>query len=646
MLRSVLRRPFSAPTACAATYKHAIAGAGRHFSASGAPKPRYLPYTPGEIKERSSTGRRVKRTRRIPDKNEYIDTGLVLAVVGRPNVGKSTLFNRLAIDPGDREMLMKSAGQAIAPFVPSVVDSFPGVTRDARSANALLVDLMFSLVDTAGLEDVPFAEQETAFATRQRDETGLVLTMDEDYLGNAERATDAISQSLVGVGAMDPNEEYRAMYRGMLGSTINAIASSDAIMLVVDLSCGVTPEDAALTRWVRRLYADKDVILVGNKADAAVAKANFLDVYELGFGEPLAISAEQNTGFEDVYVRIKELYRKAVKDSITARPAALGSSSATEPRPSESMREAVAMERKDNAEGDIDDLLFDPDFQRDEPIRKPIVAILGRPNVGKSTLMNRLLPRDRTLISPAAGVTRDAVLTEWFPDSSSKESLWLVDTAGVRRQTVTAKSRVERLSTKASFQALRTCHIAVLVMDATQPLTDQDMRILDVVITEGRAIVLVLNKTDLLQNKQTAREVREWVDEKITSSLHHITGVEVVFMSGKDWSNGRMQAKKLAGAIERARTRWERRVPTSALNRFVKRFNETVSVSIATAKRNRIGVTKFISQRRTRPPMFRLDGASAVSDNYIRSLTNALRREFGFEGVPIRIKRPSRRGRK
>jgi GTPase len=172
------------------------------------------------------------------------------------------------------------------------------------------------------------------------------------------------------------------------------------------------------------------------------------------------------------------------------------------------------------------------------------------------------------------------------------------------------------------------------------------VKIAQIAITEGRAIVIVLNKIDCLKTHRERNEARESLKDQMRSSLHQIQGVEVVEMSAREWSEGLTQSAKLYGAIQRARTRWERRIPTSALTRYVTRFNETVAIGMSGAKRGRRGATRFISQKKTRPPMFRLDGSSAVSDNYIQSLTNGIRNEFGLEGVPIRIKRPSRRMRR
>jgi GTPase len=580
------------------------------------------------------------------------ETGLVLAAVGRANVGKSTLFNRLA-------------RAADAPFVPSVVDSFPGVTRDPRRAAAAVGDLGFTLVDTAGLEEAP-AVGSAAVVGAVRRGADIEASVEPGIVGRGAR------ESLLTVGALDPDEVYRALYRGMAGATERAVRDADAAVFVLDAASGVTAVDAAIARWLRTLLRAEDVLVVANKCDMIGARDGYVEALALGFGEPLAISAEHNTGFDEVYAAVLRLHEKRqARLFLPATAATAEKAEALAAAGADVVVEEIGGmndggkkgKRGGEVRADIDDvdhddgndfgeddgeLLFDPDFVRDPPLGKLVVSIVGRPNVGKSSLLTRLIGRrDAALVGPASGVTRDAVLAEWVPPSASAEPLWLVDTAGIRARHSVRTTRVEELSVKASLRALRQAHVAVLVVDANHGLTDQDVKIAHVVITEGRAIVLVVNKMDCMTGSTQVQELREAIAQRTRTALHQIAGVEVVEMSAHDWDRtGMTQAAKLYGAIQRARVRWERRVGTSALTRYVTRFNETIAIGMSGAKRGRRGVTKFISQRKVRPPMFRLDGSSAVSDNYIQALTNGIRSEFGFEGVPIRIKRPSRRQRR
>jgi GTPase len=556
----------------------------------------------------SSAARRPRAAAAAPT-----DTGLVLAAVGRANVGKSTLFNRLARG-------------APGPFVPSVVAAQPGVTRDARRARAAVGGLAFDLVDTAGLEEAPGAGGGRRRAGAEVDTA-------------AAAGAGATRETLLAVGALDPDKVYRELYRGMAAATVAAVRAADAAVFVIDASLGVTAVDLAIARWLRAVRGGGGVVLVANKCDMADARAGCADALALGFGEPIPVSAEHNIGLDGVYAAVRDLHQ--------ARLAGLPPSPPPLPAPPAVASEREAAEEDDEYGDEDGELLFDPDFVRDPPITRLAVSLIGRPNVGKSSLLAALTGRDGALVSPAAGVTRDAVLVEWAPRGPAADPLCLVDTAGIRARASLRAAPVEQLSVQASLRALRLSHVAVLVVDANDGLTDQDVKIAHVAITEGRAVVLAVNKMDCVRGRGEADALRELIACKVRTSLHHIAGVEVVEMSTRDWpATGVTQAAQLYGAIQRARRRWERRIPTSALTRYVTRFNETTAVGMSGAKRGRRGTTKFISQKKTRPPMFRLDGSSAVSENYIRALTNGIRAEFGLEGVPIRVKRPSRRQRR
>lgn len=569
------------------------------------------------------TGPVTQGARNAPAPAVYVETGLRIALVGRPNVGKSTLFNRLASAIRGRGSDDIHNPSPLV-FVRSVVDSAPGVTRDPREATAAISDLRFSVIDTAGLEDV--------------------VKKPDDIVEGEDREIGAGDlTSLINSTAHCDAPMYRKLYERMEKGTVEAVRDSNLVFFVIDAAVGVTEVDKALAAWLRTAAAGKDVLLLANKCDVAEAEANVLHAYELGFGDPIVVSAEYSRGFADLYVEMDNVYTKR-----TAR----GENFCKE----EVMKQGVVMERDEKANEEANDwedelVVGLGERKGEEPLQQLVVSLLGRPNVGKSTLLNRLIGEERSLVGPVAGVTRDAVLCEWRlpPGVGTPDGIpvWLVDTAGIRSRTRVGTNNLERLSVRSSLRTLRNSHIVVIVMDSGDPLCHQDMKLLDVAHTEGRAVVLVVNKMD----KLVGGDIEEWrtklryaVDHKVSS----LTGVEVVEMSAKDWKDGERQGRRLFEAVQRARERWEKRVATSALNRFVTRFNERISVGkgFPGERRNRIGVTKFITQKKIRPPMFRLDGSSAVSVNYLRMLTNAIRREFGFEGVPIRVKRPSRRKRK
>lgn len=507
-------------------------------------------------------------------------------------------------------------------FVRSVVDSVPGVTRDPRHASAALSDLLMRVVDTAGLETA---------------------------VGEAAGGNQSIvpkDASLLRATAMCPDPLYRDLYKKMEAGTVGAVDTADVVFFVVDAASGVTPIDHAIGKWLRSAVNNttKHVVLVVNKCDLANAESRAMEAYSLGFGEPVVVSAEHGLGFADLYSRINSL---RLLRGATAEPPVDAGPQFVEDPPTKPLTE----EEEIRASFDDELVIGYGEKTGEEPLRQLVLSIVGRPNVGKSTLLNRLVGKERSLVGPAAGVTRDAVLSEWkVPEHIQKEGsipIWLVDTAGVRAITKVAAEPLENLSVKSSLRALRHSHVVLVVLDAEDPLCLQDTKLLDVTVTEGRAVVIVVNKMDKLR----VDDLEEWrlkLRYSLNTKVEQLSGVETVEMSAKNWHENPNQVKRLYHAVQRARSRWEKRIPTSALNRFVTRFNERMSVGsgVQGERRNRIGVTKFITQKKIRPPMFRLDGSSAVSMNYLRSLTNAIRNEFGFQGVPIRVKRPSRRKRR
>lgn len=562
-------------------------------------------------------------SRSAPAPTVYTHTGLKVAIVGRPNVGKSTLFNRLASAVRGRGTEGVSNPAPLV-FVRSVVDSVPGVTRDPREASAALSELLLTVVDTPGLENA-VGEAPPLIATKK----GLKKA------------------GLAAATALDDDPVYRDLYGKMENATVNAVADASVIFFLVDAAEGITPIDRALAHWLRTALTGtaKRVLLIANKCDVADAEKRIFDAYELGFGDPLALSAEQGLGFADLYAEVERMYqeKREGKEPVKAYDNSWK-------RKEDVVEPYDAKEEELRGSFDEELVVGITEKLNEEPLRQLIVSIIGRPNVGKSTLMNRLAGEDRSLVGPDAGVTRDAVLCEWkLPEYLQQRvnvPIWLVDTAGVRGQSKILEQHLELLSARTSFRALRHSHVVVTVLDAREPLVQQDTKLLDLVVTEGRAAVLVVNKMDLveLENRDEWRmQLRYRIDKK----LEELRGIEVVEMSAKKWEEDSQQIRRLFDAVHRAWRRWEKRIPTAQLNRFVTKFNDRMTLGGGTrAKRNRMGVTKFVSQKKIRPPMFRLDGASAVSRNYVRSLSNALRLEFGFEGVPIRIKRPARRGQK
>ncbi|CAN8067381.1 unnamed protein product [Agarophyton chilense] len=549
-------------------------------------------------------------TRSGPAPTIYAHTRLTAALVGRPNVGKSTLFNRLAAAVRGRQ---SDAGHTPPlSFVRSVVHPLPGVTRDSREAAGAVSDLLLNVVDTPGLESA---------------------VSEQEHVNLEQHASFPEGTSLVDAVAHCEHVAYRRVYAHMKTATIDAVKQANLILFIVDASVGVTSLDHAHAQWLRScLTPQKSIILVANKCDVADSDKRAIDAYELGFGDPVLISAEQALGFSDLYERIRLVPKPPHIDQ--------------KPHFGDSTTNLSDQESEIQRSFDEELVITTSARLQEEPLQQVIVSIVGRPNVGKSTLLNRLVGEQRSIVGAAAGVTRDAVLCPWnaLYERPEYPPVWLFDTPGVRAQPKVSADNLERLMVKASLQALRSSHVVVVVIDAIDSLTRQDAKLLDVVVTEGRAVVLVVNKIDTLdQNDISAWRTRLRFD--VDNKLEQLKGVEVVEMSAKNWEDDPMQGKRLYEAIQRARERWEKRVPTSALNRFVKGFNERMSVGGGTRgeRRNRVGVTKFITQKKIRPPMFRLDGSSAVSVNYLRALGNALRHEFGFEGVPIRVKRPSRR---
>jgi GTPase len=434
-----------------------------------------------------------------------------VAIVGRPNVGKSTLFNRLV-------------GRRLA-----LVDDRPGVTRDRREGDAQLGDLVFKVIDTAGLE--------------QADRDSLSARMQTH--------------------------------------TAAAIAQANAILFLIDARAGAIASDRVFADMVRK--SGKRAILVANKSEGRAGEAGALEAYALGLGDPISISAEHGEGLAELY----EALRAAL------------------PRP-------VAEQKRET----------EPRAEPDSPIR---IAIVGRPNTGKSTLINRLLGEERLLTGPEAGITRDAIAVEltW-----RGRRFRVHDTAGLRRRS-RINEKLEKLSVADALNAIRFAEVAIVLVDAQAPFEEQDIRIADLVEREGRAVVIAVNKWDLVSAEAGAMgRLRNTVDRL----LPQIKGVGVTVVSAK---TGHGLDRVMQAVIE-AHAVWNRRVPTAALNRFLA---AATSANPPPALRGRRLRLDYMTQPKSRPPSFVLFGSrtSALPDAYRRYLVNELRERFDLPGTPIRL---------
>jgi GTPase len=440
-----------------------------------------------------------------------------VAIVGRPNVGKSTLFNRLV-------------GKRLA-----LVDNLPGVTRDRREGRARLGDLAFTAIDTAGLAEAA----------------------PESLTGRMQEQTEA------------------------------AISTADAVLFLIDARAGTTPADRTFADLVRK--SGKPAILIANKSEGSAGEAGVLEAYELGLGEPIAISAEHGEGLADLYAGL----RAALPDAT-----------------------APAAERRDAGS----------DIEQNTAERRPIrIAVVGRPNCGKSTLVNRLLGEERLLTGPEAGITRDAIAV----DLTWQDRPFRVhDTAGLRRR-ARVEEKLEKLSVADALNAVRFAEVVVLLMDAQKPFEEQDLRIADLIEREGRALVIAMNKWDLIEPRPGAiKKLREETDHW----LPQVKGVPVVAVSGLTGAG----LDRLMQAVVDAHALWNRRVGTSALNRWIAEVVASHPPPAVSGRRIRLD---YITQPKSRPPTFVLftSRADALPDAYRRYLVNSLRETFDLAGTPIRL---------
>ena len=447
-----------------------------------------------------------------------------VAIIGRPNVGKSTLFNRLV-------------GRKLA-----LVDDEPGVTRDRREGDARLADLAFTIVDTAGLEEG-----------------------DPETLAGRMRA-----------------------------QTEEALKDCDAILFVVDSRSGLTAGDRHFASAVRR--AGKPIIVVANKAEGAGARDGVYEAFGLGLGDPIAFSAEHGEGLGELYDALVAVLPPAARvgedEKSSTKPLILG-------------------EEEDGSELDLA-----------KPLR---IAVLGRPNAGKSTLINRVLGQERLLTGPEPGITRDSIGldAEW-----GGRRLKIFDTAGLRRRSRIV-GKIEKLAVADALRAVRFAEVVVLLLDATIPFEKQDLTLADLVEQEGRALVIGLNKWDLIDNKSDrARELRAEADRL----LPQLRGARVIPVSGLTGSH----VDKLMEAIIATDAIWNMRISTGRLNRWLQPVVDETPPPAVSGRRVKI---RYMTQPKARPPFFVLFGNSVASipESYKRYLVNGLRETFGLFGVPIRL---------
>ena len=431
-----------------------------------------------------------------------------VAIVGRPNVGKSTLFNRLV-------------GKRLA-----LVDDRPGVTRDRREGEAKLLGLDFRVIDTAGFED----------------------------------------------------EDPQTLPGRMRQQTEAAVRSADAALFLIDAREGLTPLDEEIARWLR--VETTPVVVVANKAEGRAAESGIFEAFRLGLGDPIAFSAEHGEGVADLF---------------------------------EALRPHVEHEHFDD-DGD------------ERPGEHPLsLAVVGRPNAGKSTLVNRMLGEERMITGPEAGITRDSISLEW---QWQGRSVRLVDTAGLRKR-AKIDDKLERLSAADTRRAIDYAEVVVLLLDATRGLESQDLRIADQVIEEGRALILALNKWDVAEN---ASALFNGVKAALAEGLSQLRDVPLLTVSGK---TGKGTDTILEVAFE-LREAWSKRVPTGELNRW---FEEAVAANPPPAPKGKRIKLRYITQVKSRPPSFVVFGnrLEELPDSYRRYLLNAMRRDLKLGPVPLRL---------
>lgn len=445
-----------------------------------------------------------------------------IAIVGRPNVGKSTLFNRLV-------------GKRLA-----LVDDQPGVTRDRREGDGKLLGLEFRIVDTAGFEDYDAA-------------------------------------TLPG---------------RMRVQTEKAVREADAALFMIDGRAGVTPLDEEIARWLRS--EDTPIILLVNKAEGKQGENGLMESYSLGFDNPIALSAEHGEGVVDLFDALRPI-----------------------------------VEAFDAAEADASPPPVEGEDDEDVPLGPMKLAIVGRPNAGKSTLINRMIGEDRLITGPEAGITRDSIRVDWqWEKDGEVHEIQLFDTAGMRKRAKVVE-KLEKLSVADALHAVDFAEVVVLLLDATKGLEAQDLHIADKVLQEGRALIVALNKWDVAENPSS---LFNGVRGALEDGLSQVKGVPVLSISG---ATGKGIDTLVRVAFEQ-RAIWTNRVSTAKLNRWFENAVETNPPPAPGGKRIKL---RYITQARTRPPTFVVFGTrtDSLPGSYTRYLVNGMRKELGFQGVPVRL---------
>jgi GTP-binding protein len=439
-----------------------------------------------------------------------------VAIIGRPNVGKSTLFNRLT-------------GKRLA-----IVDNTPGVTRDRREGNASISDLKFTLIDTAGLDD----STDDSLEARMHHQTELSLD------------------------------------------------DADVALFLIDARSGVMPLDQYFVSWMHK--HSTPAILVANKCEGGAGQSGLLDAFSLGLGEPIPFSAEHGEGLNELY------------DALT--PFRIDSN---------------IVEQKG---------YIDKNIEENSWIQRPLqLAIVGRPNVGKSTIVNALLGQERMLTGPEAGITRDSISISW---DYKGRAIRLIDTAGLRRK-ARIKKKLEELSVGDTLHSIRFAEVVVIVLDATLGLEKQDLSIARLVIEEGRALILAVNKWDAIKEKKL---ILNKIEDRLQSSLPQIRGVPVITFSALN----KIGLDKLLPAVIYVHKIWNRRVETGEINRWLEGMIESHPPPIVKGRRLKL---RYITQSKARPPTFIIFASqkNSLPESYVRYLIGGLREAFNLPAVPIRI---------
>jgi GTP-binding protein len=438
-----------------------------------------------------------------------------VAIIGRPNVGKSTLFNRLV-------------GKRLA-----LVDDRPGVTRDRREGDATLLGIPFRLIDTAGFEE----------------------------------------------------EDPQTLPGRMRAQTEAAVRAADVALFMVDARAGVTPLDEEIARWLRS--SDVPTVLVANKAEGRAAESGLFEAFGLGFGDPVPLSAEHGEGLAELFEALAPL-----------------------------------IDRPSDAEAEDDE-----EDRPDAPLK---LAIVGRPNAGKSTLVNRLLGEERLITGPEAGITRDSIAIDWQwqPKDGPPRAVRLIDTAGLRKK-ARVQDKLEKLSVADALRAVDFAEVVVLLLDATKGLEAQDLKIADQVLREGRALIIALNKWDVAENPPS---LFQGVRAALEEGLAQAKGVPLLTVSA---FTGRGLDQMIQAAFD-VREAWSRRISTGQLNRWFEAAVERNPPPAPGGKRIKL---RYLTQAKTRPPGFILFGTRVdqLPESYRRYLINGIRTDLGFQGVPIRL---------